>query len=115
MPAHTRLHPQPPVCDPVDDDPLFHPPPRRPWLDQAACVDVALSVFFSDDGWDLLEALAICRGCPVRQQCLEYALATRERHGVWGGKTPEQRRLLLQADPYAPHTGNGDRMSEEAS
>lgn len=37
-------------------------------------------------------AKQVCRGCPVRRECLEHALAARETDGVWGGLTPEERR-----------------------
>lgn len=44
-------------------------------------------------------AQAICRGCAVREQCLDYALENREMFGVWGGLTePERRRLRGQLD-----------------
>jgi WhiB family redox-sensing transcriptional regulator len=37
-------------------------------------------------------AIAICASCPVRGECLEYALRTNESLGVWGGLTEDQRR-----------------------
>jgi WhiB family transcriptional regulator, redox-sensing transcriptional regulator len=40
-------------------------------------------------------AKAICVGCPVRVQCLEWALATREPHGVWGGRSELERKQIL--------------------
>lgn len=36
--------------------------------------------------------IAICKTCPVRRACLDYALAHRERHGTWGGFTEWQRQ-----------------------
>lgn len=36
-------------------------------------------------------ARRICAGCPVRQQCLDWAMRMPETHGVWGGTTPEDR------------------------
>ena len=44
---------------------------------------------------DAEEAKAICAECPVRQACLEHALAHREREGVWGGATERERRRIL--------------------
>jgi hypothetical protein len=39
-------------------------------------------------------AVRICAGCPVRPECLAYALAAGERDGVWGGLTPAERARL---------------------
>jgi len=39
-------------------------------------------------------AKAICEACPVRQPCLDHALANDERYGIWGGLTDRERRLL---------------------
>jgi WhiB family transcriptional regulator, redox-sensing transcriptional regulator len=41
------------------------------------------------------KAKAICAGCPVRVQCLDWALATREPHGVWGGCSESERKQIL--------------------
>jgi WhiB family redox-sensing transcriptional regulator len=45
------------------------------------------------------EAIAkrICATCPVIELCLEFALATREAHGVWGGLNETERRAVLKA------------------
>lgn len=43
------------------------------------------------------QAKAICQGCPVRQVCLDHAVATREPFGIWGGLTEQERRPLLSA------------------
>jgi WhiB family redox-sensing transcriptional regulator len=39
-------------------------------------------------------AKAVCAACPVREQCLEWAIATRQEDGVWGGLTDNERRRL---------------------
>lgn len=41
------------------------------------------------------EAKKLCASCPVKQECLEWALE-HEEHGIWGGSTPGERRLLRQ-------------------
>jgi hypothetical protein len=39
-------------------------------------------------------ARQVCAGCPVRQECLEFALCHGEVHGIWGGLTERDRRAL---------------------
>jgi len=33
----------------------------------------------------------MCSGCPVKITCFEYALETDQRHGIWGGTSPNER------------------------
>jgi WhiB family redox-sensing transcriptional regulator len=42
------------------------------------------------------EAKAICRACPVREDCLGYALRIQEPHGIWGGLNEAERKQLLE-------------------
>src|SRR3954467_12777307 len=44
-------------------------------------------------------AKAVCTGCPVRTECLAYALDERIEHGIWGGMTERDRRALLRRRP----------------
>jgi WhiB family redox-sensing transcriptional regulator len=41
------------------------------------------------------EAKSICGSCPVSRSCLEYALAIKEPHGIWGGLSETERKQLL--------------------
>ena len=43
-------------------------------------------------------AKAICASCSVRQPCLEYALAIREPHGIWGGLNEAERKQVLSSE-----------------
>jgi WhiB family redox-sensing transcriptional regulator len=50
----------------------------------------------SEDDGLAEEAKTICSLCAVRRPCLEFALTTREKHGVWGGLTERERRRVLR-------------------
>jgi WhiB family redox-sensing transcriptional regulator len=69
---------------------------ERPWMVFRACRDAEADLFFATTKEDQGHALAICATCPVRLDCLEYALEARERFGIWGGTTEKQRRRLLR-------------------
>lgn len=66
------------------------------WRQRAACRGVDPDVFYPISDEDAEEAKSICRECPVREACLEYALANRERDGVWGGATERERRRIIR-------------------
>lgn len=66
------------------------------WRNRAACQGVDPDIFFPVSDEDAAQAKAICAECPVREACLEWALATRERDGVWGGATERERRRMIR-------------------
>ena len=68
------------------------------WRKRAACRGLDAEIFFpgTDDEGDAAAAKAICAVCPVRHACLEHALASREREGVWGGTTERERRRIVR-------------------
>lgn len=68
-------------------------PTMGDWSDQAACKG-ATDIMFPGQGEDVRPAKRICRGCPVKQPCLEYALDAGERFGVWAATTELERRAL---------------------
>jgi WhiB family redox-sensing transcriptional regulator len=67
---------------------------RLDWKQKAACRALDTSMFFPDSEADADEAKAVCAICPVRQECLQFALDTRQHDGVWGGLTETERRRL---------------------
>ncbi len=67
---------------------------EKPWAVFASCRDERGMTFFPQSKGEEKKALSICGICPVRQDCLDHALATNERFGVWGGTTEKQRRKL---------------------
>lgn len=65
------------------------------WMDDACCRGIDPDLFYPERGESTAEAKAVCQGCPVRGQCLEYALTSPvEKHGVWGGLSEYERRRL---------------------
>ena len=69
------------------------------WRDLAACLDHTRAVFFpaGESGAaarQLEQVKSICSGCPVRLECLGYAVETGQRFGVWGGTDEEERKVL---------------------
>lgn len=64
------------------------------WRHLAACRGMDPDIFHPDRGGDSGQAKAICAGCPVREECLEYAVVAGERLGVWGGMAERERRQL---------------------
>ena len=74
------------------------------WQDLAECKGMDPTLFFGPEHAETVKekrdredaAKAVCNRCPVRQECLEYALEAREAYGIWGGMTELERRALLR-------------------
>ncbi|POX46094.1 WhiB family transcriptional regulator [Streptomyces sp. Ru71] len=69
------------------------------WREHAACRHEDPDLFFpiGTSGPSLVQteqAKAVCRGCPVREPCLRFALDTDQTIGVWGGTSETERRAL---------------------
>jgi WhiB family transcriptional regulator, redox-sensing transcriptional regulator len=76
----------------------------RDWTEHAACLGASPELFFpiSVTGPALEQAStakSVCDRCPVRPECLDWALRAGEAHGIWGGTTPEERRYLRLGPP----------------
>ena len=68
------------------------------WIAQAKCAGQNPEDFFPGKGDTQLArktAQEVCSDCPVSQQCLQWALDNEDFHGVYGGTTPNDRRVLL--------------------
>jgi WhiB family redox-sensing transcriptional regulator len=77
------------------------------WRDRAACRDIVAAEydpFFADTADLQAEAIAICANCPVRDDCLTFAVRTGQQYGIWGGQ-PQQlvRRLIALDRAGRPH------------
>ena len=80
---------------------------QKSWQDQANCLGVDPDLFFPERGASTREAKEVCRGCVVRLDCLEYALANGEKFGIWGGLSERERRvhspLVASRPSFARH------------
>jgi len=74
------------------------------WQVKAACRGPqGTAVFFPPSNFERKDekedresrAKAICGACPVQKACLEYAIAIKELHGIWGGTNEVERKALL--------------------
>lgn len=82
------------------------------WQQYAMCRDEPLELFFGPDRREgeqqrqdrEAKAKMFCRGCPVREECLDYSLHQPEKYGVWGGmnedeRASERRRRMRRHQP----------------
>jgi WhiB family transcriptional regulator, redox-sensing transcriptional regulator len=66
------------------------------WRAASACLNADPDMFFpvaADNAVSkqVSRALRLCQGCTVRQHCLDFAMQSGEKDGIWGGTTPEER------------------------
>jgi WhiB family redox-sensing transcriptional regulator len=71
------------------------------WQEYANCLGVDPDLFFPERGASTKEAKEVCRGCVVRDECLEYALSNGEKFGIWGGMSERERRRIRRARAIA--------------
>lgn len=96
------------------------------WQLFAACSGTPAEVFFprNDQSKDTRvwgRAKSVCLNCPVRAECLEYALDHEEKFGCWGGRSPKERDLILATrekrtvnhGSRKPYCDRGHRFTDE--
>jgi WhiB family transcriptional regulator, redox-sensing transcriptional regulator len=69
------------------------------WATQGACRHSDPEIFFpvsrtGPAAGQVARAKAVCSRCPVRGECLEFALESGQDSGVWGGTSEDERRTL---------------------
>jgi WhiB family redox-sensing transcriptional regulator len=72
------------------------------WQSQGACLNADPDVFFpisvaGASATQIRTARAICAGCRVRSDCIDFALEHPEIQGIWGGTTDDERKKLRRA------------------
>ncbi|MCW2528796.1 MAG: transcription factor WhiB [Pseudonocardiales bacterium] len=88
----------------------------RHWRERSACRDMNNDAFYvaehergSSKQMRITAAKSVCETCPVQRPCLQWALDVAENHGVWGGMTPEERKLIRAH--LRPIPGKGRRTA----
>lgn len=74
------------------------------WQDRGRCRDVGQELFYPPLERESARrrqsreaaAKAVCAPCPVRVECLTWALDSGEQYGVWGGMTERERDRLAR-------------------
>jgi WhiB family transcriptional regulator, redox-sensing transcriptional regulator len=84
------------------------------WRALGACLSADPDLFFPISATgpalaQIAQAKAVCAGCQVRQECLEFALQTHQIHGVWGGTSAEERASLRRRAPVRAGSSAGSR------
>jgi len=82
--------------------PLSSAPWPGEWHRSGRCRTLPTDVFFPTRGEDLEPARAICRACPVQDNCAEYAIGVTGLLGVWGGMSEKDRRQARNARKRSP-------------
>ena len=77
------------------------------WRAASACLNADPDLFFpvavgNAVSKQVSRALRLCQECTVRQHCLDFALQTGEKDGIWGGTTPEERIRARRARNRRP-------------
>lgn len=76
-------------------------PGELTWQDDALCAEVGTEPFFVEKGESPRPAKRVCARCPVRAECLDYALQTDQRFGIWGGTSPAERAAMTRTSRAA--------------
>ena len=80
----------------VDLPMLKVPLVEQTWRERAACKGEPIDLFYQPrgDSENYEEAAEICQGCPVRKECLLFAIEYNENWGFWGGLSLSKRRWV---------------------
>ena len=90
------------------------PVSAQPWMAQGECRG-ATKAFYPEQHENAREAKVTCQGCPVRAECLEWALTggpdgSGEWFGIWGGTSERERRIIRRQRTQAASIFEGLRL-----
>lgn len=71
------------------------------WRERASCASVGGDLWFPEPTSTAHAAKKICSTCPVKRQCLAYALENNETEGIWAGTSPRERQALRPAPSWS--------------
>ncbi|MDQ3877780.1 MAG: WhiB family transcriptional regulator [Actinomycetota bacterium] len=74
-------------------------PVDQDWRAMGLCAGGDPDLWFSVGAFEHKQAKMICRRCPVKRQCLTYAMEAPVDHGIWGGMTERERRRHRRTAP----------------
>ena len=69
------------------------------WMAKARCRTEPPSLFFPSDGVGVEVARRVCAECPVKVDCLVFALQAKVEFGIWGGTNGKERRAMIRSSP----------------
>jgi WhiB family redox-sensing transcriptional regulator len=73
----------------------------QPWVGEALCSQTDPEIFHPGVGRKNKAAKAVCAACPVTALCLDWAQVTKQKHGIWGGLSPDEREQARHAEVAA--------------
>lgn len=92
--------------------------PAEEWMASGLCAQADAQAWFPETSNNHQVPKRICRGCPVRDDCLSFALAHDEQFGIWGGHDTAERNRLQKGQPArrprkapVPRNANGHGWS----
>lgn len=86
-------------------------PKPQPWMASALCAQVDPDAWYPEKGGSIREAKRICGLCPVKAECLEYALDLDDRFGVYGGLSERERRRIRGPKPFSASDDEAIRLA----
>jgi hypothetical protein len=81
----------------------IHLPAPPEWMSQGPCAQADPEAWFPERGGSTKEAKRVCwTSCPVREECLQFALDRDERFGIYGGYSERERRRIKRGETVKP-------------